>query len=114
VRVGFGEHGFQLIARRLAGNLQLPGGDIGRHAARDDAGEFGFRMGELKCFGEDRRGRPGPGTQGIQRQERTHFLRRLMLRPLKGQMRTITGNLSMRGIITGSAVKESSRGRSFN
>jgi hypothetical protein len=84
MRIGLGEHGFQLVARRLARNLQFPGGDIGRRAARDDAGEFGFRRRQRECLGEDRRGWPRPGTQGIQRQERTHFLRRLMLRPLEG------------------------------
>src|SRR5450631_3457399 len=29
MRIGLGEHGFQLVARRLARNLQFPGGDIG-------------------------------------------------------------------------------------
>ena len=42
MRVRLGEHGFQLIARSLARNLQFPGGDIGRRAARDDAGELCF------------------------------------------------------------------------
>jgi hypothetical protein len=34
--------------------------------------------------------------------------------PSKGQMRTMTGNLSMRGTMTGSKAKESRRGSSFN
>jgi hypothetical protein len=33
---------FQLIARRLSGNHQLTSRNIGRSAAHDDAGEFGF------------------------------------------------------------------------
>jgi hypothetical protein len=37
MRFGLGKHGFRLIARRLAGNLQLSGGDIGMRAARDRA-----------------------------------------------------------------------------
>jgi hypothetical protein len=40
MRVRLGKDGFQLIARRLAGNLQLPGGDIGRRAARRPTGRI--------------------------------------------------------------------------
>jgi hypothetical protein len=43
MRVRLGKDGFQLIARRLPGNLQFAGGDIGRGAACDDAGELRFR-----------------------------------------------------------------------
>ena len=43
MRVRLGKDGFQLIARRLPGNLQFAGGGIERGAARDDAGELRFR-----------------------------------------------------------------------
>jgi hypothetical protein len=62
MRVRLGKDGFQLIARRLPGNLQFAGGDIGRGAARDDAGELRFRRRQAERFGEDRRGRPWFGS----------------------------------------------------
>ena len=42
MRVRLGKDGFQLISRRLPGYLQFTGGDIGKGAARDDAGELRF------------------------------------------------------------------------
>jgi hypothetical protein len=65
VRVRLGKDGFQMIARRLPGNLQFAGGDIGRGAARDDTGELRFRRCQAERFGEDRRGRPWLWSQGI-------------------------------------------------
>jgi hypothetical protein len=84
MRVRLGKHGFQLVARRLPGNFQFAGGDIGRGAARDDAGELRFRRRQVERFGEDRRGRPWFGPQGIERQKSMHFLPRLMRRPVEG------------------------------
>ena len=78
MRVRLGKDGFQLIARRLPGNLQFAGGDIGRGTARDDAGELRFRRRQAERFGEDRRGRPWLGPQGIERQKSTHVLPRRM------------------------------------
>ena len=46
-----GKDGFQLIARRLPGNLQLSGGDIGRGAAGDDARELRLRRCQSENFG---------------------------------------------------------------
>jgi hypothetical protein len=40
MRVRLGKDGFQLIARRLPGNLQFAGGDIGRGAARKPTGRI--------------------------------------------------------------------------
>ena len=40
MRVRLGKDGFQLIARRLPGNLQFAGGDIGRGAARRPTGRI--------------------------------------------------------------------------
>jgi hypothetical protein len=82
--VRLGKDGFQMIACRLPGNFQFAGGDIGRGAARDDAGELRFRRRQAERFGEDRRGRPWLGPQGSERQKSTHLLPRLMRRPLEG------------------------------
>ena len=65
MRIRLGEDGFQLIARRFPGNLQLPCGDVGGRAARDDAGDLRFRRCEMECLGEDRRWRPWPSPQGV-------------------------------------------------
>ena len=63
--VGLGKDGFQLIARRVPGNLQFSGGDLRRCAARDDASELRFRRRKPECFGEDRCWRPWPWSHGI-------------------------------------------------
>ena len=42
MRVRLGKDGFQLISRRLPGNMQFAGGDIGRSSTRDDAGDLRF------------------------------------------------------------------------
>ena len=84
MRVRLGKHGFQLIARCLPGNLQFAGGDIGRGAARDDAGELCFRRRQAERFGEDRRGRPWLGPQGVERQKSARVLPRLMRWPVEG------------------------------
>ena len=51
MRIRLGKDGFQLISRRLPGNLQLPGGDIGRSSPRDDAGDLCFRWCQPECLG---------------------------------------------------------------
>ncbi len=71
MRVRLGKDGFQLIARRLPGNLQFAGGDIGRGAARDDAGKLCFRRCQAERFGEDRRGRPWLGPKALTSEEHT-------------------------------------------
>ena len=65
MRVRLGKDGFQLIARRLPGYFQLPGGDTGRGATRDDAGELRFRRCQAECLCDDRGRRPWPWSQGI-------------------------------------------------
>ena len=84
MRIRLGKDGFQLISRRLPGYLQLPGGDIGRSSPRDDAGDLCFRWCQPECLGEDRRGWSWPWSQGIERQNSTHFLARLMCWPVEG------------------------------
>ena len=84
MRVRLGKDGFQLISRRLPGNMQFAGGDIGRSSTRDDAGDLCFRRCQPECLGEDRRGRSWPWSQGIERQKCTHFLPRLMRWPVEG------------------------------
>ena len=63
--IGLGKYGFQLIARRVAGNLQLAGGDIGWRAARNDAGEFGFRRGRRNVLARIVAGGPGLGPRAF-------------------------------------------------
>jgi len=65
MRVRLGKHGFQLIARPSPGNLQFAGGDIGRGAARDDAGELCFRRRQAERFGEIAAGGPGLGPKAL-------------------------------------------------
>ena len=84
VSVRLDKDGFQLISRRLPGNLQLPSGNSGRSPARDDAGELGLRRGQVERFGEGGRWWPWPWSQGIQRQKSTHVLPRLMRWPVEG------------------------------
>jgi hypothetical protein len=102
MRVRLGEHGFQLIARSLARNLQFPGGDIGRRAARDDAGELsdGVRQNVLARIVA---GGPGLGPKAFNVMSASTSCG--CAGPPKGQIRTMTGNLSVRGMMTGSNAR---------